>query len=81
MFKAPGGEVKPYRSNTTQPRAPERLASLSDQRFQVLLNAAGAFFASFESDPAVEKASAIAKIQDLMSQYGLAVEDLMDESC
>jgi hypothetical protein len=76
-----GGEVKPYRSNTTLPRAPEKLAPLSDQRFQDLLNAAGSFFASFESDPAAEKAAAIAEIQDLMGRYGLAVEDLLDESC
>jgi hypothetical protein len=73
--------VKPYRSNTTPPRGPEKLAPLSDQRFQDLLNAAGSFFASFESDPAAEKAAAIAEIQDLMSRYGLAVEDLLDQSC
>lgn len=73
--------MKPYRSNTTPPRAPEKLAPLSDQRFQDLLNAAGSFFASFESDPAAEKAAAIAEIQDLMSRYGLAVEDLVEESC
>jgi hypothetical protein len=81
VLKTPGGKVKPYRSNTTPPRGPEKLAPLSDQRFQDLLNAAGSFFASFESDPAAEKAAAIAEIQDLMSRYGLAVEDLLDQSC
>lgn len=68
--------MKPYRSNATPPRAPERLAPLSDQRFQDLLNAAGSFFASFESDPAAEKAAAIAEIQALMGRYGLTAEDL-----
>jgi hypothetical protein len=68
--------VKPYRSIATPPRAPERLAPLSDQRFQDLLNAAGSFFASFESDPAAEKAAAIAEIQALMGRYGLTAEDL-----
>ena len=81
VFKALGGKVKPYRSNTTPPRAPEKLAPLSDQRFRDLLNAAGSFFASFESDPAAEKAAAIAEIRDLMVRYGLAIEDLLDESC
>ena len=80
-LKTPGGKVKPYRSNTPPPRASEKLAPLSDQRFRDLLNAAGSFFASFESDPAAEKAAAIAEIQDLMVRYGLAVEDLLDESC
>jgi hypothetical protein len=70
--------VKPYRSNTTPPRAPEKLVPLSDQRFQDLLNAAGSFFASFESDPTAEKAAAIAEIQELMNRYGLAAEDLLD---
>lgn len=68
--------MKPYRSIATPPRAPERLAPLSDQRFQDLLNAAGSFFASFESDPAAEKAAAIAEIQALMGRYGLTAEDL-----
>lgn len=68
--------MKPYRSIATPPRAPERLAPLSDQRFQALLNAAGSFFASFESDPAAEKAAAIAEIQALMGRYGLTAEDL-----
>jgi hypothetical protein len=40
------------------------------------LNAAGSFFASFESDPAAEKAAAIAEIQALMGRYGLTAEDL-----
>jgi hypothetical protein len=78
VFKAPGVEMKPYRSSTTPPRAPEKLAPLSDQRFQDLLSAAGSFFASFESDPAAEKAAAIAEIQDLLGRYGLSVEDLLD---
>lgn len=68
--------MKPYRSIATPPRAPERLAPLSDQRFQDLLNAAGSFFASFESDPAAEKAAAISEIQALMGRYGLTAEDL-----
>ena len=71
--------MKPYRSIATPPRAPERLAPLSDQRFQDLLSSAGSFFASFESDPAAEKAAAIAEIQALMGRYGLGVEDLLDE--
>lgn len=73
--------MKPYRSNKTPPRGPEKRTPLSEQRFQDLLNAAGTFFASFESDPVVEKAAAIAEIQDMMARYGLAIEDLMDESC
>jgi hypothetical protein len=53
-----------------------RLAPLSYQRFQDLLSSAGSFFASFESDPAAEKAAAIAEIQALMGRYGLTAEDL-----
>lgn len=73
--------MKPYRSNKVPPRGPEKLAPLSDQRFQDLLHAARTFFAAFESDPVAEKATAIAEIQELMARYGLAIEDLLDESC
>ena len=73
--------MKQYRSNSTPPHAPANLAPLSDQRFQDLLNAAGTFFASFDSDPVADKAAAIAEIEKLMGRYGLAVEDLLDESC
>lgn len=52
----------------------------SQQRFQDLINAMGAFFASVERDAAAQKkASVIVEILDLMRDHGLSVDDLSDE--
>lgn len=59
---------------------PEKREPLTDQRFHSLLNAAGAFFASFERDVEAEKAAAIAEILGLMQRYGLSVADVADQA-
>lgn len=71
-----GAHPKADRGAAAKARAPEKREPLTDQRFHSLLNAAGAFFASFERDVAAEKAAAIAEILGLMQRYGLSVADV-----
>lgn len=56
----------------------DRSTPMGDQRFNELLSQAGAFFASSEIDPAVEKARVIAEIHQQMAAHGLTVSDLVD---
>lgn len=51
--------------------------SLSDQRYQDLLRSASAFFTSAEKSPEEHRQAVIDEIKELMSRYGLTVNDLM----
>lgn len=51
--------------------------SLSDQRYQDLLNSASAFFTSAEESTDEVRQAVIDEINALMKQYGLAADDLM----
>lgn len=75
-----GAHPKADRTAAAKARAPEKREPLTDQRFHSLLNAAGAFFASFERDMEAEKAAAIAEILCLMQRYGLSVEDVAEQA-
>lgn len=71
--------MKAERSLAARPRVPERREPLSDQRFDALMSAASAFYASFERDLEAEKAAAIVEILDLMQRYGLSLEHVADQ--
>lgn len=71
--------MKMARSAAVRPRLTNRQEPLSDQRFQDLIAAMGAFFDSVERDAAARKAAAIAEIEELMRQHGLSVDDLADQ--
>ena len=53
-----------------------RQESLSERRFEDLLQQASAFFAQAERDPEAERQAAIAEIIETMERYGLTLEDL-----
>jgi len=52
--------------------------SLSDQRYEDLLKRASAFFSSAEESTDEVRQAVIDEINDLMKQYGLTADDLME---
>jgi hypothetical protein len=63
-----------------RPRAPvqpsRRHESLSEQRYADMLKSASALFASADVDTDSVRRAAIDEINELMTQYGLTVDDL-----
>ncbi|MEZ5646279.1 MAG: hypothetical protein R3E94_12765 [Burkholderiaceae bacterium] len=75
---------KPHRDqprrtpSTRTPPSPTRTDPLSDDRFQMLMRAAGSFFAAAENDTVAERAAVIEDIRRTMAEYGLTVDDLLE---